>query len=119
MPVAEPKSKLVPKEFARLEHSGHEVIGHPSSECEEQFACPLHNRSVHTMRAMSQRWWPDRGIVERLCEHGVGHYDWDQYPYHYEALGKDDADAEVVHGCCSERCCQPPPPWLTQLYGSD
>jgi len=44
-------------------------------------------------------WKPDRGIIERMCIHGVGHPDPDSLTYLH---GRDDG----VHGCCG--CCASP-----------
>ena len=91
-------------EPATLEHSGVELMAHPASSCAGQPACPLHNRSVHSMRAMDQHWRSDNGIIERICEHGVGHPDIDQYHYWLATMGKRDADAMFSHGC--DGCCR-------------
>ena len=37
--------------------------------------CTIHNRSDHHMRSFPQHWRSDRGIMERICPHGVGHPD--------------------------------------------
>lgn len=47
-------------------------------------------------------WRPDRGIMERVCEHGVGHPDPDDVKV--QAGGW----TETIHGC--DGCCNP-------LYG--
>jgi hypothetical protein len=93
-----------PQEFAKLEHSDVEVIAHSPHECAKQSACPLHNRSVHPMRAMTQHWRQDRAIIERICEHGVGHFDPDQYEFLVKTRGVLSADAEMIHGC--DGCCR-------------
>lgn len=48
-------------------------------------------------------WRFDRGIMERICPHGVGHPDKDGLAFIGRALGKERAEAEAVHGCCG--CC--------------
>ena len=57
--------------------------------------CTVHNRSDHTMRSFPQHWRGDRGIMERICPHGVGHPDPDS-PW-------DDDSYQWVHGC--DGCC--------------
>jgi hypothetical protein len=74
---------------------------HPESACAGQSACPLHNPSDHHMRGWEVVWRDDRGILERLCPHGIGHPDPDQFPY-WDANGME---AEGVHGC--DLCCKP------------
>lgn len=93
-------------EPALLEHSDVEIMAHTAAACAGQVACPIHNRSVHSMRAMTQHWRGDRGIIERICEHGTGHPDPDQYAFWVYGMGEEHADAEMVHGCCAERCCR-------------
>jgi hypothetical protein len=44
---------------------------------------------------MPQLWRSDRGLMERLCEHGVGHPDPDEINL---GLG-----GRAVHGC--DGCC--------------
>jgi hypothetical protein len=51
------------------------------------------------MRGWEVVWRADRGILERVCAHGVGHPDPDQFSY-WKANGME---AEAVHGCCG--CC--------------
>jgi hypothetical protein len=53
--------------------------------------CWIHKPSAHHMRDWDVVWREDRQMLERLCEHGVGHPDPDQ-PL-----------TDWVHGCCG--CC--------------
>lgn len=85
---------------AKLEHnedSGTLLNVHDSDQCDGEF-CTIHNRSDHPMRAFPQHWRSDRGIMERICPHGVGHPDpdspWPENSYQW------------VHGC--DGCCQGP-----------
>lgn len=66
------------------------IISHHKDVCKGQVCC-LHNRSEHHMRGWPQNWREDRGIMERICEHGVGHPD------------PDDISVDKVHGC--DGCC--------------
>lgn len=74
---------------------------HPADRCTGQSACPIHNPSDHHMRGWEVVWRADRGILERLCPHGIGHPDPDQFPY-WDAAGME---GEAVHGC--DLCCKP------------
>ena len=57
--------------------------------------CTIHNRTEHSMRGFPQHWRDDRGIMERICPHGVGHPDPDSnWP---------DGDYRWIHGC--DGCC--------------
>jgi len=78
------------------------LIGvHRESDCKG--ACVLHAPSDHHMRLWGLVWRGDRGIFERICPHGVGHPDPDQFAY-WESRGEDEWQG--VHGC--DGCCTPP-----------
>ena len=67
---------------------------HKESDCVGD-TCVIHKKTKHHMRHMPQLWRSDRGIMERVCEHGVGHPDpdspWPRGSY------------EWIHGC--DGCC--------------
>ena len=84
-------------------------------------ACVIHNPADHHMQEWPLHWRDDRGIFERICEHGVGHPDPSQFPYWDKmreswrpSIADDDGpypksnpyDGIGVHGCCG--CCRPP-----------
>jgi len=86
-----------PKTF-KLEHSSVRLKDvHPEDQCLKEF-CTIHNRSKHHMRHLPQNWREDLGIMERICEHGVGHPDPDEF-----MLSKDIYNS--IHGC--DGCCTP------------
>ena len=53
--------------------------------------CVIHAPSAHRMTAYPTHWREDRGIMERICPHGVGHPD------------PDGRYGDAVHGC--DGCC--------------
>ena len=63
---------------------------HAPSVCHGQW-CLIHNPSEHSMRDFPTHWREDRGFMERICPHGVGHPD------------PDDPIADPIHGC--DGCC--------------
>lgn len=69
--------------------------------CSKQNACAYHKPSDHHMRTWYPHWRNDRGILERICEHGIGHPDPDQFEYWEQT----DQKFQSVHGCCG--CCHP------------
>lgn len=74
--------------------SGQLVLVHAADVC--QPPCCIHAPSDHHMQTWPLHWRGDRGIMERLCSHSVGHPD------------PDDARVrlrrgEGVHGC--DGCC--------------
>lgn len=78
-----------------LEHTDDWIHCHEELTCRGDF-CTLHNRSDHKMRSFPQHWRSDRAIMERICEHGVGHPDPDEFRIRN---GEDDGS----HGC--DLCC--------------
>lgn len=70
---------------------------HDPDKCAGEF-CTIHNNSDHHMKDWPQNWRADRGIMERMCEHGVGHPDPDDPTIIKFAY-------ERVHGC--DLCCHP------------
>lgn len=73
---------------------------HPEGQCSGEY-CVVHNPSEHLMRDWPMVWRSDKGVVERLCRHGVGHPDPDDAA-HLRRVGKE---AWTVHGC--DLCCNP------------
>jgi hypothetical protein len=71
---------------------------HPPEACAGE-PCTFHAPTEHRMRHMPLLWRDDRGIVERVCAHGVGHPDPDQKPY----WKRTHRMYESVHGC--DKCC--------------
>ena len=69
---------------------GQRVYVHELAQCHEG-PCPIHRPSNHGMRQFQTCWRYDRGIMERICPHGVGHPD------------PDDRSGATVHGC--DGCC--------------
>lgn len=72
---------------------------HDPAVCEGR-GCAIHNRpSDHALAEATLNWREDRGILERICMHGVGHPDADSAAY-LESIGQG---AQNVHGC--DGCC--------------
>lgn len=66
---------------------------HNEDVCEGE-NCPIHNPSDHPLKDAPTHWRDDMRIMERICEHGIGHPDPD---------GLMRSPAEGVHGC--DGCC--------------
>jgi hypothetical protein len=85
---------------ATLEHSSETVMAHMKLDCVGR-ACPLHNRSEHGMRGWQQTWRSDIRIIERVCPHGVGHPDPDQFMF-WDLRGElVEKRTHVCDGCCT------------------
>ena len=82
-----------------------ENVHAPSDEC-MKYGCPIHKPSDHHMKDWPTHWREDRGIMERLCEHDVGHPDPDQVAYMKRHHGVEEATMESMHGC--DGCCAKP-----------
>lgn len=81
---------------------GGEMWVHSHLKCEGQTCC-IHNPSDHLMKDWRQHWRADRGLMERLCVHGVGHPDPDDIAFKARTRGEESAGWESVHGC--DGCC--------------
>jgi hypothetical protein len=79
---------------------------HVQNQCHGQRCC-IHNPSEHHMRTWRQNWRDDRGLMERICPHGIGHPDPDDIDFKRRTLGEEFADGEAVHGC--DGCCRETP----------
>jgi predicted house-cleaning noncanonical NTP pyrophosphatase (MazG superfamily) len=93
--------ETVPHEVTVLPN-GYQLRHHMREECQGHH-CPLHNPSNHVLKDAPLLWRNDRGLMERMCEHGVGHPDPDDLNYKAMMLGQDTVETEGVHGCCG--CC--------------
>lgn len=74
---------------------------HDPKRCAGQHCC-VHNPSQHHMIDWPMHFRSDRGLMERICSHGIGHPDPDDIAYHVRA----GRDGDAVHGC--DGCCAPP-----------
>ena len=66
--------------------------------------CVIHNPSDHHMKDWRTHWRGDRGMMERICPHGVGHPDPDDVAFIKFHKGEKYAETYTVHGC--DGCCK-------------
>jgi hypothetical protein len=71
---------------------------HAKGECEGEW-CVIHKPSHHPMRSWPMYWREDRMLMERICQHGVGHPDPDDVAYHI----RHGVPEAAVHSC--DLCC--------------
>lgn len=83
---------------------GYVMRTHPRARCAGEF-CSVHNPSDHPLKDAPRNWRPDRGLMERICEHGIGHSDPDDVDFVRRTRGNDAAYTQSVHGC--DGCCHP------------
>lgn len=79
-------------------HSGLILTTHGPSQCAGEFCC-IHNPSDHHMVTWPQNWRGDRGIMERWCQHGIGHPDPDDFRI---LTHRDSGVHDGCDGCCRE-----------------
>lgn len=73
---------------------------HSPRACADALGCGIHNRpSNHALKDAKMLWRNDRGILERLCEHGVGHPDADSAAY-LASIGRSNDNIHGCDGCC-------------------
>lgn len=70
---------------------------HDEGDCGEY--CDIHDRRSPWDSHYPLNWRDDRGIMEFICSHGIGHPTHAQVLYQ-ERTGQSDAS---IHGCCG--CC--------------
>jgi len=72
---------------------------HDVSACADH-DCAIHNHpSEHALVNAPMNWREDRGILERICEHYIGHPDHDSAKY----LASVNQSYQNIHGC--DGCC--------------
>ena len=79
--------------------TGQTIRVHEKKDCEGQNCC-IHNPSDHHMVNWPTHWRDDRGLMERICPHGIGHPDPDDIAFKER---NDLPDKKGVHGC--DGCC--------------
>lgn len=84
--------------------SGFTLNTHRAGDCLGPYCC-IHNPSDHPLKDNPLNWRADRALMERICDHGVGHPDPDDISFKRLTRGHEYADAEAHHGC--DGCCQP------------
>lgn len=84
-----------------IQANGKPLAVHAPETCEPP--CPFHAPTEHPLKdaPIVVRW--DRHLmIERLCEHGVGHPDPDNLTYQ-RAHGSPDDGAHGCDGCCTRQ----------------
>lgn len=74
---------------------GQIVFVHPGKDCLPP--CPVHAPSDHHMNQWPLNWRGDRKVMERMCEHMVGHPD----PDDLSVRSRISAGVHTCDGCCA------------------
>jgi len=77
--------------------TGQHIGVHDRCTCIKDHCC-IHNPSNHHMASWPLHWRSDRGVMERICPHGVGHPDPDDLAFH---SGDEYYGVHGCDGCCS------------------
>ena len=64
--------------------------------------CCIHSPSGHPLRDAPMNLRADRGIMERMCPHGIGYPDPDDAAYRRTLKGSCDPGVHGCDGCCRE-----------------
>lgn len=69
-------------------------------------ACCIHDPSDHPLSNARLHWRTDLGLMERICQHGVGHPDPDDLAFKRMHQGAEEFErfAWGAHGC--DGCCR-------------
>lgn len=86
--------------------SGQKIMAHVRGDCRGEY-CAIHKPSPHDMVTWPLAWREDKGILERMCEHGIGHPDPDSLAFIKLTRGDKEATEYGVHGC--DGCCKKKP----------
>lgn len=81
--------------YSKLENSAISLNTHEENQCTGE-VCTIHNRTDHHMRSFRQFYRFDRGIMERICSHGIGHPD----PDDISVIKGTDDGVHACDGCC-------------------
>ena len=82
--------------------TGQKILVHDKDKCKGDYCC-IHNPSDHHMKNWPTHWKDDSKMMERICEHGVGHPDPDDLAFVTKSLGEEITKYRAIHGCCG--CC--------------
>lgn len=75
---------------------------HEAHDCRGQVCC-IHSPSDHALKDAQLLWRTDSRIMERICDHGIGHPDPDHLAHIERACGTIVATIQGIHGC--DGCC--------------
>ena len=84
-----------------ISDTGHVLYVHSRQDC--LLYCPIHAPSQHPLVAAPRYWRDDRGIMERICEHGIGHPD----PDDLRIVLDLDPGVHSCDGCCRKEAHEP------------
>ncbi len=84
--------------------NGKKFYAHGPAQCSSAPCC-IHNPSEHALNEAPYWWRSDLGLMERLCEHGMGHPDPDSLA-HIRRAGGDPEGGLGIHAC--DGCCHAP-----------
>lgn len=98
--------RVAPKDNSFITGTGQTIVNvHAESEDCRTYGCVIHNPTDGPMSSFPTHYRSDRGFMERICPHGVGHIDFDDYAFKLRTMGYEKAKYFSYHGC--DGCCSP------------
>ena len=87
-----------------IREKGYTLVTHAKDSCTGEWCC-IHNPSPHPLWLAPLSWRGDRSLMERICDHGIGHPDPDDLDYKRENMDPKiyEQYAFGIHGC--DGCC--------------
>lgn len=82
--------------------TGQKLLVHNKADCKGD-NCVIHNPSNHCMIEFPTHWRADRHLMERICPHGIGHPDPDDFSFKKLHMNPSHSKYESMHGC--DGCC--------------
>lgn len=85
--------------FTKFEGGSFLGFVHPEAACSGR-GCAIHNHpSAHPLAFAPMNWRSDKGFLERICIHGIGHPDADSTAY-LRSVNEYDFSVHACDGCC-------------------
>jgi hypothetical protein len=85
-----------------ITETGQRLRVHLRNACKGHPCC-IHDPSAHPLNTAPLHWRVEREVMERLCEHDIGHPDPDHLAHVKRLYGSERAWVDAVHGC--DGCC--------------
>lgn len=82
-------------------NTGQRVVVHAKRFCVPLMNCPVHYRMDGSYLNLPMIWRDDVRLFERLCAHGVGHPDPNQFAF-WHSINQDFKKSHGCDGCCSD-----------------
>jgi len=79
--------------------TGLKIQTHHSRDCKGE-NCSIHNPSSHKLDKARQVWDDENKLMQRVCEHGLKHPDFDDVKFNKDAKSNANYGKHNCDGCC-------------------